>query len=157
MMKRSSVKQCILVLSCLWLVPPVGSARERADAASQRPISFRAIIASYSHPLHKPSSGQDDFWNRDQWAERLGLWSAEGYNAVVWLGPSEFGATADGADHLILRLKEFPEARQLSMEENERVINQMKWLFRKAKDMGMKNFLYTSSVWYTQAFAKAHG
>ena len=73
------------------------------------------------------------------------------------MGSNEFGAAADGADHLLLRLEEFPEARQISPQENERIISQMKWLLREAKDLKMKNLLYTHSVWFTMAFAKAHG
>jgi len=120
-------------------------------------MPFRAILATYSHPLHSAAPGENDFWDHRQWDTRLTAWAQEGYNAVVWLGPSEFGAAADGGDHLLIRLKDFPEARQLSPQDNERVIGQMKSLFRKAKEQGMKNFMYTQSIWYTPAFAKAHG
>lgn len=33
----------------------------------------------------------------------------------------------------------------------------MQWLFRRAKELGMRNFLYTHFVWVTPAFAKYHG
>jgi hypothetical protein len=94
-----------------------------------------------------------DFWDRDVWSQKLAEWSSQGYNAVFWLGPNEFFE----GHHLLLRLPEFPEARELSAADNDRIINQMRWLFRQAKVHGMKNFLYTLTVWTTKAFAKAHG
>jgi len=125
------------------------ASRERAGAIA---LPFRAILATYSHPLQKPAPGQNDFWNQKLWSSKIASWAEEGYNAAVWLGPSEFGAAADGADHLLIRLKEFPEARQLSLEENERVIGQMKSLFREAKQHGMQNLMYTQTIRFTFAF-----
>lgn len=119
-----------------------------------RTLDFRGILAVYGHPRRGVDS---NFWDCARWADRLRGWGGEGYNAVVWLGPNEFGAAAQGADHLILRHVEFPEARELPAEENERIISQMKWLFRTAREHGLANYLYTHFVWVTPAFARAHG
>jgi len=152
---RAAYFLLVSVCSALTLIM---QARGGGHDPQGRTMEFRAIFASYSHPVRDPAaSTPNNFWNRDYWAATLTEWGAEGYNAVVWSGPSEFGPAADGADHMLLRLKEFPEARQISEQQNERIINQMKWLFRQAKEHGMKNFLYTHTVWYTLAFAKAHG
>ena len=149
------VRKRLLVLSICLAAVQGAWAEELADGKSL--IPFRAILATYSHPLHKVTAGENDFWDQKLWDSKITAWAKEGYNAAVWLGASEFGAAADGADHLLIRLKEFPEARQLSPAENERLIAQMKWLFRKAKEHGMKNLMYTQTIWYTSAFAKAHG
>jgi hypothetical protein len=136
----------------------LGAAQQRPVRVDAGALPFRAILVSYSHPVHTPpDTSPNNFWNKDYWGANLTKFSTAGYNAVVWIGPSEFGAAADGADHLLLRLKDFPEARQISPEENERIITQMKWLFHKAKELGMKNFIYTQSIWYSSAFSKAHG
>ena len=129
-------------------------------------LDFRGILASYSDPRKGSPEGplpgapwdvgSPSFWDRAAWEVRLSRWSAEGYNAVVWLGPNEFGAACVG-DHILLRHDEFPEARELSPEQSETIIAQMQWLFRRAKDLRMGNFLYTHCIWVTPAFARAHG
>jgi hypothetical protein len=133
---------------------------------SEKFLEFRGILASYADPRKgspdgKPlpgaswDVGSPAFWDREAWDARLSRWSAEGYNAVVWLGPNEFGAACVG-DHILLRHEEFPEARELPPEQSETIIAEMKWLFQQAKELGLRNFLYTLCIWVTPAFARAH-
>ncbi len=117
-----------------------------------RELEFRAMIAIYSDPRTK-----SDFWDKKLWESKIAKWSQEGYSSLIWLGPNELGAAAQGGGQVLLTLDEFPEARELSAEKSERIIGQMKWLLGRAKESGLKNFLYTHSVWVTPAFAKAHG
>ena len=128
---------------------------------TERILEFRAILAGYSHPRkadrHDFMGTDGHFWDRDLWDKYLTLWSDEGYNAIVWIGANETGASAQGGHHILLRHDEFPEAREMPADENEEIIEQMRWLLRRAKDLGMKNFLYSHLVWVTPAFAKAHG
>lgn len=129
-------------------------------------LSFRGILATYADPRTAapgdtlPNSSWDEgsrsFWDRAGWETCLARWSTEGYNAVVWLGPNEFGAACVG-DHILMRHDEFPEARELSPEQNDTIIMQMQWLFRRARELGMRNFLYTHCIWVTPAFARTHG
>ena len=125
------------------------------ELMANRILDFRGIIGFYSHPRKNPSQrsiyfitpeGTIHFWDKKIWEQTLTRWSAEGYNVVVWYGPNEFGA-ADTGEHLLCRHEEFPEARELSSEENEKIIAQMKWLFATAKRLGMRNFLYVHSIW----------
>ena len=113
-------------------------------------LAFRAMLASYGHPKDQ---GKGNFWNREFWNRTLTEWSREGFNVAIWLGPGEVST----GDHALIRFREFPEARELSPDENEKSIAQMQWLFRKAKELGMRNFLYTTVIHYTQAFERAHG
>jgi len=131
--------------------------------ASKKTIDFRGIITPYTIPINE-AKGDHFFSNhlfsdKEYWSERLSLIAADGYNAVVWMGPSELFAfwPDGGGGQLLLRHKEFPEARELSVEKSEQIIAQMKWLFRRAKDLGMMNFLHTHVIWFTKAFAHAHG
>ena len=94
-----------------------------------------------------------DFWDRDRWDGYLTLWSREGYNAVFWYGPNELMT----GDQVLVRFAEFPEAREIPVEQSERIIAQMKWLFHRARSLGMKNFLYGDFIHYTRTFEKAHG
>src|SRR5438876_356874 len=82
------------------------------------------------------------------WNRTLTEWSREVFNVAIWLGPGEVST----GDHALSRFREFPEARELSPDDNEKSIAQMQWLFRKAKEFGMRNFLYTTVIHYTQAF-----
>lgn len=142
------------------------SAKEETQAErgyrSGKTIDFRAIITPYSIPINQ-ASGQHFFSNhlysdREYWDSRLKQLAGEGYNAVVWMGPSELFAfwPDGGGGQLLLRHKEFPEARELTVDENEQIIANMTWLFRRAKQSGMMNFLHTHVIWFTKAFAKAH-
>ena len=133
-------------------------------------LEFRAMFVIFTDPCKKeppttPTRYEGYFWDKDLWDKNLSQWSQEGYNAVVWLGSNEFVSSWPEAHgwpgfkggHRLIRLEEFPEARSITSEENEEIIEQMKWLLRRAKKLGMKNLLYTTSIHYPEAFAKAHG
>lgn len=148
--------------------PSEGSGRSPAESGT---LDIRGIMALHDFP--KPSPGsiwnwyQDlfsfdarknrrydgPFWDKDNWEKYLTLWSREGYNTVFWMGPNELMS----GDQLLVRFEEFPEARQLTPEESERTIAHVKWLFRRAKELGMKNFLYACFIYWTKAFGIAHG
>jgi hypothetical protein len=144
-------------------VPEKGAKKSTSQAfRPKKTIDFRAIITPYSIPINE-AGGEHFFSNhlfsdRDYWDGRLRQLAGEGYNAVVWMGPSELFAfwPDGGGGHLLLRHKEFPEARELSVEHNEQIIANMKWLFRRSKQLGMMNFLHTHVIWFSKAFAKAH-
>ncbi len=110
-------------------------------------IPFRAILQGYSHP-ENPT-----FFDKDYWQSKMVRWNRERYNAIIWYGPGEL----TNGEHLLVRHLDFPEAREISMEENERIIDQMNWMFTTAKDYGLKSFLQTQPIFYTEAFGKAHG
>jgi hypothetical protein len=134
-------------------------------------LDVRGIMAMYDLPDARPKSiwhnDQDyfmfdarkdrrydgDFWDRSRWDHYLTLWSSEGYNAVFWYGPNELMT----GDQVLVRFKEFPEAREIPDDLSEKIIGQVKWLFRRAKELGMRNFLYGDFVHYTRAFEVAHG
>jgi hypothetical protein len=134
-------------------------------------LEIRGIMAMYSLPDPRPQSiwhnyedffsfdprkdhrYDGDFWDKERWDHYLRLWSGEGYNAVFWYGPNELMT----GDQVLVRFQEFPEARELAPADSARIIAQVKWLFRHAKELGMKNFLYGDFIHYTRTFEKAHG
>jgi hypothetical protein len=136
-----------------------------------RILDIRGMVAIYYLPDPRPKStwhsnyfsGMFDaradhrydggFWDRDRWDHYLSLWSSEGYNAVFWYGPNELMT----GDQMLIRLHAFPEGREIPEEQSEKIIAQFKWLFHRAKELGMKNFLYGDFIHYTQAFESAHG
>ena len=135
---------------------PVGSAHAGVTPGCQPDLPFRAMLVGYPHIKETPGGGAGragGFFDRDHWNRKLTQWSREGFNVAVWIGPSEVLT----GDHFLIRFKEFPEARELTAEENEKTIAQMKWLFQRARALGMKNFLYATVIHYTEAFEKAHG
>lgn len=133
----------VLVLSACATISASGGGLSGAT----RVLPFRAMLAGYPNPENQT------FWNKDYWNDTLVLWSGEGYNAVIWYGPNEL----TNGQHVLIRHAEFPEARELTPEEIERRIAQMGWLFHRAKALGLKNFLLTQPLFFTQAFGKAHG
>lgn len=122
-------------------------ASDGGRSGATRELPFRAMLAGY------PSPEDEIFWNKDYWNGKLILWSGEGYNAVVWYGPNEL----TNGQHLLIRHAEFPEARELTTEESERRIGQMQWIFHRARELGLRNFLLTQLAFFTGAFGKAHG
>jgi hypothetical protein len=134
-------------------------------------LDIRGVMAMYDLPDPRPKSiwhnYQDfflfdarkdrrydgDFWDQERWNKYLSLWSQEGYNAVFWYGPNELMT----GDQILVNFNEFPEAREISAEQSAKIIGQVKWLFRRAKELGLKNFLYGDFIHYTRAFEQAHG
>ena len=82
-------------------------------------IEIRGIEAHYGHPDGREQSRGIAFWDSAGWDRFLTKRSGEGYNAVVWNGPHETRGGRHGAEHLLLRLEEFPDARELPPKEKE--------------------------------------
>jgi len=57
----------------------------------------------------------------------------------------------------LIRHTEFPEARDLPDAEQEKVIEHVGWIFRRAWELGLKNFIKCMFIVTTPAFARAHG
>jgi hypothetical protein len=102
---------------------PRGAGQTPSDSES---LPFRAMLASYGHPRDQDKG---NFWNKEYWDRILTQWSKESFHVVIWLGTSEVST----GDHVLIRFRIFPEARELSPEENEKTIVQVKWLLRRAK------------------------
>jgi hypothetical protein len=134
---------CLAAMLLLGAMPagaePAGSAQSRV-LDLDRPLEFRAMFAWESGDAKAIEPLVDQ-------------WSREGYNAVIWGLPMELWV----GQHALVRHEKFPEARELSPEDNEKRIAEAKALFRLAKQCGMKNLLYTQEILFTKAFAKAHG
>lgn len=139
--------EAALVCSLAVLAACAVDASDGDPGQSSRLLPFRAMLAGYPGPEDKT------FWDEEYWSEKLVGWSSEGYNAVVWYGPNEL----TNGQHMLIRHAEFPEARELPLEEVERRVAHLNWLFHRARELGLKNFLLTQSIFFTEAFAKAHG
>ena len=102
---------------------------------AQRPtLEFRAIIGSYEDA--RPPKGKTAEEKAQAQAAKLAHQRAfvqrvseEGFNAVVWMGPDEFTPGSQA----LLALEEFPEARELSVEDSNAAIDYMKQVFAAAK------------------------
>ncbi len=112
-----------------------------------RILPFRAMLQGYSHPENEV------FYNKEYWEGKIVQWEQEGYNAVIWYGPNEL----TNGEHLLVKHMEFPEAREISATENQKIIDQMNWLFTTSKKHGIESYLQTQPIFYTKAFGKAHG
>jgi hypothetical protein len=179
MNRRSFVQGASSLLPVSWFVNALGTGSKsqtsqalEASAPKQGgSLEVRGILAMYDLPGRPPNPVwhiyQDffsfdarkdhrydgDFWDKGRWEKYLQLWSQEGYNAVWWYGRNELMT----GDQLYVSFREFPEAREISAEESDKCIQQVKWLFRRAKELGMKNIIYGDFLHYTRAFEKAHG
>ena len=142
------VRLC-LALALTWAAVALAEpARTPIVATSSgRILTVRAMLADYSHPE------KEVFWARDFWRGKLSGWSREGYSAVVWYGPNEF----TNGEQVLVGHDTFPEARELSVAESKRRIDQMRWLFATGKSLGLQSFLLTQHIFFTDAFGKAHG
>lgn len=121
-------------------------------------FTFRAITESIHHPTWYLDKGNPaaskSFWDKANW-ERVFKVSAEmDYNAVIYF-------TNPWLVHqwqtFLIRHEKYPEAREMPEEEQEKVIEQARWIFAKAKEFGLNNFLYNMCIVTTQPFARAHG
>ena len=115
--------------------------------SAQRVLPFRGILQGYHHPEN------EGFFNKEYWVSKFVEWNKEHYNSVIWYGAGEL----TNGEHLFIRHVKFPEAREISKEENEKIITQMNWLFETSDKYGLKSYLQTQPIFFTEAFAKAHG
>ena len=72
---------------------------------------------------------------------------------MVWWGPGEFF----NGQQMFVRHDTFPEARELSPAESDRLIEHWSWIVRRAHAHGLQNILKTQHIFFTSAFAEAHG
>jgi len=121
-------------------------------------FAFRAITESLNHPYWYKERGNpgssDHYWNKKYWEDSFKVSAEMGYNAVIyffnpWL--------VHQWQTFLIPHEKYPEARELEPEIQEKIIEQAKWVFRAAKEMGLNNFAYNMCIVTTQAFAKAHG
>lgn len=134
------------------------------------PLQARMALARYYDPDKKhfrpyifdPSTewtaqkerAWQDYWDKSHWDKVLSRWSGEGYNMIGWI---HAWAGNPAWQSFVLKFKEFPEAQTLAPDTSKKMIEHLTWLFRRAKELGMKNFLYTCLIHYSEGFAKAHG
>lgn len=114
---------------------------------SQSGLAFRGFLQGY------PNTDNEVFWNTQYWDDLLKDRSNEGFTAVVWYGPNEF----TNGQHMLVRHIEFPEARELTEAENDRIISHWQWIFDRAHEYGLGNYLLTQHIFTTKAFAQSHG
>jgi len=143
------------LLAVIVLVAPSGPAwaNDRIDwiaVRNRRPLAFRAFYVNYGDP----HNSQNFFWNREYWTRKLTNIAGDHYSAVIWAGPNLLWPPVK---QTLIRLEEFPEARDTPPEDVERMIKQMQWIFAEAKRRGLKNVLYTQVIFFTHAFAQTHG
>jgi hypothetical protein len=149
----------LAVVSTVPVQPVSACDGMRGPTPSLTVLQFRAKLVDHQDP--RPPKEADRSVKLSAQAAKLKQVQGElkrlceeGFNAVVWTGPNELWVPAP---HAIIRHREFPEARELSPDDNELAIDYMKAVFTAAKRLGLKNFLYTLCIWYTPAFEISHG
>jgi hypothetical protein len=147
---------------CGWLalaqIQPSAPGSEKTPGASGPRLELRMGLEQLRNPFWYEQHGQPheakDFWDKGYWDRALNQWAQDGYNALLyWIEP--WNQTSWQA--LLIRHKEFPEARELTGEQVEKIIAHVNWIFQRAHELGLKNFLFTYHVATTVPFAKAHG
>jgi hypothetical protein len=127
--------------------PPPGPALELRMGVEQ-------LRNPYWYEKHGQPAEARNFWDRDSWDRALSEWARDGYNAVLYW-PEPWTETSWQA--FLIRHEEFPEARELTEEQSRRVVEHMRWVFRRAHELGLKNFLFSYQVVTTAPFARARG
>ena len=134
------------------------TSRTRAVAApGVATLPFRGCFLSFGDP--RPAGANDQQKISNQAAKlasvtsQLKQMSGEGFNVAIWSGTSELWPPGNQA---MLRLSQYPEARELSAADAELSISFVKSVFAMAKQLGMDNYLYPLHLYYTPAFASAH-
>jgi hypothetical protein len=130
----------------------------KKKAAANSPLELRMGVEQLRNPYWYEKHGQPaearNFWDRDTWEKELKGWADDGYNAILYW-PEPWVETSWPA--FLIRNKEFPEARELTPEQADKVVEHMRWVFRRAHELGLKNYMFAYHVVTTLPFAKAHG
>jgi hypothetical protein len=133
-------------------------AKEKSAAPRAPALELRMAVEQLRNPYWYEKHGQADearrFWDKEYWDKALSEWTADGYNAVLyWVEPW----TETSWQAFLIGHKEFPEARELTPEQADKVVEHVAWIFHRAHELGLRNFLFTYHVVTTTAFARAHG
>jgi hypothetical protein len=129
-----------------------------SPSAPVKTLDVRIGVETLRNPYWYAENGHEaeakQFWDRDHWDRVLRGWAAEGYNHVLyWVEPWNKHAWQT----FLVRLKEHPEAHELSTERAEKLEKHVAWIFRRGHELGLKNLLFSYFIVTTPAFAKAHG
>lgn len=134
------------------------SENEPVKKASHEDGKLRMIIESFSHPYWYAEKGNqaaaDAFWDKEAWERKIRNNVENNYNAILfscdpWL--------VHQWQTWLIPHKEFPEARELDPEEQQKIIDHVNWIFNKSHEYGLKNYLMTMFIVTTPSFARAHG
>jgi hypothetical protein len=136
--------------------PPAPEAAKPAHQANA--LEMRMGVEQLRNPYWYERHGQPEaakaFGDKQSWDKALRGWADDGYSAVLyWVEPW----TETAWQMFLIRHKEFPEAREYTRDQVDKVVEQVNWIFARAHELGLKNFLFTYQVVTTPAFAKAHG
>src|SRR5262245_28332938 len=133
-----------------------GAAGCQAARPGAFPVRMRAeqLRNPYWYAANGQKAEAEQFWDRAYWERVLATIADEGYNAVL-LMPEPWQHHA--WQTFLIRHEEFPEARDYSPEDYRRVIEHVRWILHRAREKGLRTFLWTYFVVTTPAFAKAHG
>ena len=120
------------------------------------PVRMRAeqLRNPYWYAANGQAEAARQFWDMAYWDGVLSTLAAEGYNAVLYV-PEPWQGHA--WQTFLIRHDEFPEARDMPPGEYDRVIAQVNRIFRRAHELGLKNFLWSYFSVTTPAYARAHG
>lgn len=144
------------------VVPQKISSDIAGQGTKDEPFDVRIAITSLNNPFYesKDATGTKErdaaYWANDRqwWDNFLTQTQANGYNAVVYY-PNPWMETQWPS--FMIRNRDYPEARDVSPDQAEQMIEHVTWIFAKAKERGIKNFLFNMCVYTPMAFARAHG
>lgn len=146
---------------CRSTEPSVGRRIEVSDApsaASPRPFPVRMAAEQLRNPFwyaeHGGAEEARQFWDTGYWEGLLARLADDGYNAVLFM-PEPWSHHA--WQTFLIRHEEFPEARDYTDEQYAKLIGHVRWIFRRSRELGLQNFLWSYFVVTTPAFARAHG
>ena len=126
--------------------------------STEEPFAFRAILELVHQPYYHEAQGNtgavQQFWDRPGWEAALRKNRDEGYNAIIYF-------VDPWLRHLwqdfMIRNEAYPEAREFTQQQVEDVIDQMNWIFDKAHELGLQNFIFNHCVYVPMPFAVHHG
>ncbi len=137
---------------------PDDSGENSDPAVAGRELHVRIGVETLRNPFWYAEQGYqaeaDQFWIKDHWDRVISGWVAEGYSHLLyWVEPWNKHAWQT----FLIRHQRHPEARELTAEQSDKLIEHMGWIFGQAHRAGLKNLLFCYFIVTTPAFAKAHG
>jgi hypothetical protein len=149
----------VLALLSAQHLPPAGEGPCKTDRkGASPPLEVRMAVEQLRNPFWYDAQGQPEeartFWDRDHWQRVFTQWAEEGYNALLYW-PEPWTETA--WQGFLIRHVQHPEAREISVDQADRIIAHVNWIFHEAHVHGLKNLLFNYCVVTTAAFARAHG
>jgi hypothetical protein len=117
-------------------------------------LPIRMLVESLPNPLPPYGDGFTGVWTRKYWEGLFSHMQDTGHNALVYYANP--WTKTQWQSYMIMN-REYPEAQEHPVDDLKQIIEHVRWIFRRAREFGIQNYLFCHFVYTPMSFARKHG